>query len=82
MRGREQVGDDLHALVAEVHRGDEVAVVAGELGLVTQERHELAIPGRCHGDHAVPVLVVEGQHVVTELRAQARLDLRRWKRVS
>ena len=82
VRGREQVGDDLHPLLAEVHGGGEVAVVAVELGLVAQERHELAVPGRGHRDHAVPVLLLEGHDVVTELRAQARFDLRRRKRVS
>jgi len=28
----------------------------------------------------VPELVLEGDDVVAELRSQARLDLRRWKR--
>ena len=69
-------------VLAEVHGGGEVEVVAVELGLVAQERHELAVPGRGHRDHAVAVLLLEGHDVVTELRAQARFDLSRRKRVS
>ena len=44
VRGGEQVRHDLEpALGAPVHAAGEVAVVAGELGLVAQEPHEVAV---------------------------------------
>ena len=80
MRRREQVGHDLHPLLAEVHAAREVAVVARELGVVAQERDELAVAARPDAHDAVPVLVLEGHDVVSELRPKARLDVRRWQR--
>jgi hypothetical protein len=74
----EQVGDHLEP-VGEIHAPREVAVVAGELRLVPQEGDQLPVPLGRDRHHGVPALVLEGQNVVTELRPQAGLDLRRWQ---
>jgi hypothetical protein len=76
------VGHHLEAAIAHVHPAREVAEVAGDLGLVAEERGHLAVPLPNHGHHGVAELVLEGEDVVAELRAEPRLDLRRWKRAS
>jgi hypothetical protein len=77
MGRREHVGDDLHTLFAPVDPRTEVAVVAGELGLIAQEGHELPVPGDPDRHDRVPEGVLEREDIVPELRAEASLDLRR-----
>jgi hypothetical protein len=73
---RRQVGDHLEALLrAVVDGGGELAVVAGEVGLVAQEPAEIVVLRRRHRGDGVPVLLGDLEDVVPEARAQPRLDV-------
>jgi hypothetical protein len=75
------VGDDVHAGVATIDGGHEVAEVAREVGLVPAEPDDVAIPVDRHDGVGVSEAVVELDDVVAELRAQPRLDVRRGQRM-
>jgi hypothetical protein len=74
------VRDDVHAGVAAIDGGDEVAEVACEVGLVATEPHDVAIPVDRHDGVGVSEAVDELDDVVAEVRAQSRLDVRRGQR--
>ena len=74
--------DDLEApaLRREVHRGEEVDVVAVQVAVVTKERADLVVALRRHREHRVAVHLVGLDDVLAELGAEPRDDLSRSER--